>query len=120
MRIQAPLPRTFCESTEPHGYRGLAWPPTFKKSRNPLATPESSAILEAVLDPTWAIETLYAHYNNVNREKFFAALPSDYTITFNPRLRRLTGRITYSSQLIEISSFHYFSYGFCDAKATIE
>jgi predicted SprT family Zn-dependent metalloprotease len=73
-----------------------------------------------VREPTWAIEALYAHYARVNREKFGSALPREYTIVFNPRLRRLTGRITYAARLIELSSFHYAEYGFRDAKATLE
>jgi predicted SprT family Zn-dependent metalloprotease len=68
----------------------------------------------------WAIESLHAHYLKVNREKFGDALPPAYTIVFNCRLRRLTGRITYGAQLIEISAFHYGRYGFDDAKATLE
>src|SRR5215813_13369759 len=60
------------------------------------------------------------HYQRVNREKFGCALPVDYRITFNPRLRRLTGRITYRARLIEISSFHVERYGFADARATLE
>ena len=71
-------------------------------------------------DPDWVIEALYAHYDNINREKFSGALPGGYAIVFNPRLRRLTGRITYSARLVEISWFHFQKYGFDDAKATLE
>jgi len=71
-------------------------------------------------DPDWVIEALYAHYDNINREKFGGALPAGYAIVFNPRLRRLTGRITYSAKLVEISWFHFQKYGFEDAKATLE
>jgi len=73
-----------------------------------------------VADLGFTIEALYLHYEEVNRDKFGGALPRDYRITFNPRLRRLTGRITYRARLIEISSFHYERYGFADAKATLE
>jgi predicted SprT family Zn-dependent metalloprotease len=73
-----------------------------------------------VPDPGWAIEALYAHYHRVNLDKFGGILPTDYAIVFNPRLRRLTGRITYDARLIEISAFHYAAYGFEDARATLE
>jgi predicted SprT family Zn-dependent metalloprotease len=71
-------------------------------------------------DLDWVIATLYVHYENVNRDKFGGALPDGFSIVFNPRLRRLTGRITYSARLIEISWFHFQKYGFADAKATLE
>ena len=71
-------------------------------------------------DPDWVTEALYAHFDNVNRDKFGGALPDGFSIVFNRRLRRLTGRITYSAKLIEISWFHYQKYGFDDAKATLE
>jgi predicted SprT family Zn-dependent metalloprotease len=73
-----------------------------------------------VAEPSWAIEALRVHYAGVNRQKFGNKLPTDYSIVFNPRLRRLTGRITYRARLIEISSYHYREYGFDDAKATLE
>jgi predicted SprT family Zn-dependent metalloprotease len=47
-------------------------------------------------------------------------LPAGYAITFNPLLRRLTGRITYSQRLIEISTFHFREYGLADAQQTLE
>jgi SprT-like protein len=67
-----------------------------------------------------ATRLLYVHYARMNREKFGGVLPSGYRIVFNPRLRRLTGRITYASRLIEIASFHFSRYGIEDAKATLE
>src|SRR5215471_8517527 len=67
-----------------------------------------------------ALPQLSAHYDWANREKFAAALPTDYTIEFNPLLRRLTGRITYGWKLIEISSFHFRQYGLADAVQTLE
>jgi predicted SprT family Zn-dependent metalloprotease len=70
--------------------------------------------LDAVLD------RLCEHYTKANAAKFDGILPSDYRITFNPFLRRLTGRITYSMRLIEISLYHYRQYGYDDAVATLE
>lgn len=67
-----------------------------------------------------ALTELYAHYEKCNREKFAGALPSNYTIEFNPLLRRLTGRITYGWKLIEISSYHFRQYGLADAMQTLE
>jgi predicted SprT family Zn-dependent metalloprotease len=52
--------------------------------------------------------------------KFDGILPRDFRIVFNPFLRRLTGRITYSQRLIEISRFHFERYGMKDAIATLE
>jgi predicted SprT family Zn-dependent metalloprotease len=71
-------------------------------------------------ESSWAVEALYVHYTATNRDKFGGLLPSDYTITLNRRLRRLTGRITYRARLIEVSGFHLDRYGFADAKATLE
>src|SRR6476620_6831313 len=70
--------------------------------------------LDAVLD------RLRAHYQLANHSKFDGILPSNYTIEFNPFLRRLTGRITYAWKLIEISLYHYRQYGYEDAVATLE
>ena len=67
-----------------------------------------------------ALAKLRVHYRKVNKAKFGNILPLDYSITWNPLLRRLTGRITYSLRLIEISTFHYQRYGFVDAVATLE
>jgi predicted SprT family Zn-dependent metalloprotease len=67
-----------------------------------------------------ALDRLRIHYRTANRAKFEDRLPADYRIEWNPHLRRLTGRITYSMRLIEISTFHYRSYGFTDALATLE
>lgn len=67
-----------------------------------------------------ALPRLYEHYRGTNRDKFDALLPADYRITFNPLLRRLTGRITYGWQLIEISLFHFREYGYDDAVQTLE
>ena len=67
-----------------------------------------------------ALPRLYDHYQGANRDKFDALLPSDYRITFNPLLRRLTGRITYGWRLIEISLFHFRHYGYDDAVQTLE
>jgi predicted SprT family Zn-dependent metalloprotease len=52
--------------------------------------------------------------------KFEGLIPRDFRIVFNPFLRRLTGRITYSLRLIEISRYHYTKYGMKDAVATLE
>ena len=41
-------------------------------------------------------------------------------IEFNPYLRRLTGRITYGWELIEISLYHFREYGYTDAVQTLE
>lgn len=67
-----------------------------------------------------AMQRLRAHYPVANKEKFEGILPDDYGIEWNPMLRRLTGRITYSQRLIEISTFHFRAYGFTDALATLE
>lgn len=63
---------------------------------------------------------LREHYQRANRSKFDGLLPSDYQIRFNRYLRRLTGRITYSMRLIEISLYHFRQYGYDDAVATLE
>jgi predicted SprT family Zn-dependent metalloprotease len=62
---------------------------------------------------------LTEHFRVVNRAKFDGVLP-EFAIVFNPFLRRLTGRITYSTRLIEISRYHFRQYGFDDAVATLE
>lgn len=67
-----------------------------------------------------ALPRLYQHYARVNRDKFDDLLPPDYSIQFNPLLRRLTGRITYGWKLIEISLWHFRQYGFADAVQTLE
>ncbi|MDB4969655.1 MAG: hypothetical protein JWN44_5344 [Myxococcales bacterium] len=72
------------------------------------------------MDEANDLARLYEHYRQMNQEKFDSLLPRDYTIQFNPLLRRLTGRITYSWKLIEISEFHYRQYGYADAVATLE
>jgi predicted SprT family Zn-dependent metalloprotease len=66
------------------------------------------------------IEELRDHYAKVVDTKFEGLIPRDYRIEFNPYLRRLTGRITYSLRLIEISFFHFQKYGMKDAIATLE
>jgi predicted SprT family Zn-dependent metalloprotease len=72
------------------------------------------------LDLSGVLVRLAEHYVEANRVKFDGILPPDYRITFNPYLRRLTGRITYSMRLIEISLYHYRQYGYLDAVATLE
>lgn len=67
-----------------------------------------------------ALPRLYDHYARINREKFDALLPRDYVIEFNPLLRRLTGRITYGTRIIEISLWHFRQYGYADAVQTLE
>ena len=71
-------------------------------------------------DVAAVLDQLYAHYEVANREKFDSLLPPDYQIQFNPLLRRLTGRITYGWRLIEISLYHFRTYGYADAVATLE
>jgi predicted SprT family Zn-dependent metalloprotease len=66
------------------------------------------------------IQRLRSHYHQVVDDKFDGILPRDFRIVFNPYLRRLTGRITYSMRLIEISKFHFEKYGMKDAIATLE
>src|SRR5262249_18700500 len=63
---------------------------------------------------------LRAHYQRMVTVKFDGIIPRDYRIVFNPFLRRLTGRITYSQKLIEISRYHFTKYGMKDAIATLE
>lgn len=67
-----------------------------------------------------ALLRLGDHYRVANDAKFGGTLPSDYRIALNPRLRRLTGRITYGWRLIEISDFHFRQYGLDDAIKTLE
>jgi SprT-like protein len=67
-----------------------------------------------------ALTRLRAHYRRVARAKFAGGIPLDFTIVFNRNLRRLTGRISYKHRLIEISRYHYGSYGLDDAQATLE
>jgi predicted SprT family Zn-dependent metalloprotease len=67
-----------------------------------------------------ALERLRAHYHVANAAKFGGLLPDDYRIAWNPLLRRLTGRITYRERLIEVSTYHYRSYGLADALSTLE
>jgi SprT-like protein len=69
------------------------------------------------LDP---LGDLRAHYQRVVTTKFDGIIPRDYRIVFNPFLRRLTGRITYSQKLVEISRYHFTKYGMKDAIATLE
>jgi predicted SprT family Zn-dependent metalloprotease len=66
------------------------------------------------------IDQLADHYGSANHLKFDGILPQKYDITFNPYLRRLTGRITYGMRLIEISLFHFRQYGYGDAVQTLE
>lgn len=66
------------------------------------------------------LDDLHRHYHRVVDEKFEGVLPRDFRIAFNPYLRRLTGRITYSLRLIEISRYHFDCYGLEDAKKTLE
>lgn len=63
---------------------------------------------------------LKEHYHHVVNTKFDGILPHDFVIVFNPFLRRLTGRITYTQRLIEISRYHFEKYGLTDAIATLE
>ncbi len=72
------------------------------------------------MDVSTALPLLRDHYDKVTGEKFDRILPADSDIAFNPLLRRLTGRITYSQRLIEISAFHFREYGFADAVQTLE
>jgi predicted SprT family Zn-dependent metalloprotease len=74
----------------------------------------------AEVDAGGALSRLHEHYRRLNHDQFDDALPSDYRIAFNPLLRRLTGRITYGSRLIEISLFHFREYGLDDARMTLE
>lgn len=67
-----------------------------------------------------ALAHLAAHYARIVDEKFDGIVPRDFTIEFNPLLRRLTGRITYGRRLIEIATFHFRQYGLGDAVATLE
>jgi predicted SprT family Zn-dependent metalloprotease len=67
-----------------------------------------------------ALWRLREHYGIANRSKFDGILPDEYRIEWNYNLRRLTGRITYSHRLIELSMFHYCRYGYDDAVATLE
>ena len=71
-------------------------------------------------DESAPLEVLRAHYRRVVDVKFEGIIPRDYRIELNPFLRRLTGRITYSQRLIEISRFHCQRYGLDDALATLE
>ena len=71
------------------------------------------------VDAESALAHLRAHYHTANAAKFDGILPT-YSIALNPYLRRLTGRITYSSRLIEISHWHLRHYGLADAVATLE
>jgi predicted SprT family Zn-dependent metalloprotease len=73
-----------------------------------------------VLPELEPLEELREHYQRSVTEKFDGVIPRDFRIVFNPFLRRLTGRITYSLRLIEISLFHYDKYGIKDAVATLE
>ena len=66
------------------------------------------------------IDRLSQHYGIANHGKFDGILPKRYHIAFNPYLRRLTGRITYGMQLIEISQYHFRQYGYADAVQTLE
>jgi predicted SprT family Zn-dependent metalloprotease len=66
------------------------------------------------------LQRLREHYQAARRLKFQGLLPHRYHIVFNPHLRRLTGRITYSLELIEISTYHFRQYGYDDAVATLE
>src|SRR5262249_11430445 len=66
------------------------------------------------------IARLEEHYRLANTQKFDGVLPERYRIELNPFLRRLTGRITYRTRLIEISLFHVRQYGFDDAVRTLE
>src|ERR1700744_4855839 len=80
---------------------------------NPAHTECSMGEAEALL-------RLGEHYRVANGAKFGGTLPDDYRIALNPRLRRLTGRITYGWRLIEISDYHFRQYGYDDAVQTLE
>ena len=67
-----------------------------------------------------ALRELRTHYLRVARDKFEGRLVLGYRIVFNGNLRRLTGRISYPDRLIEISHYHFLSYGLGDALATLE
>lgn len=71
------------------------------------------------VDSESALSHLRLHYQTANSAKFDGILPL-YQIALNPYLRRLTGRITYSQRLIEISHYHLRHYGLGDAVATLE
>lgn len=60
------------------------------------------------------------HYHHANATRFDNLLPASYRIVWYPLLRRLTGRITCGSRLIEIATIHYRRYGYEDAVATLE
>ena len=72
------------------------------------------------VDQQSVLALLSDHYRAVNASKFDGVLPDSYRIELNPYLRRLTGRITYSMRLIEISLYHFRQYGYADAVATLE
>ena len=67
-----------------------------------------------------ALAELRRHYRRVAVEKFGGRIALGYEITFNRNLRRLTGRISYADELIEISRYHFGCYGLPDALATLE
>lgn len=54
---------------------------------------------------TAMLRQLQQHFHEVNHLKFDGRLPA-VTLTVNPRLRALTGRVFYDEQLIELSGFH--------------
>jgi predicted SprT family Zn-dependent metalloprotease len=71
-------------------------------------------------DPNHALLRLVAHYRTANIELFESQLPGGYGIAWNRQLRRLSGRITYQARLIELSLYHFRTYGYADAVATLE
>lgn len=85
-----------------------------------LARRPASTSATGALDPRGELGELRAHYQKCVTTKFDGIIPRDYRIVFNPFLRRLTGRITYSQKLIEISRYHFTKYGMKDAIATLE
>src|SRR6202012_1614333 len=74
-----------------------------------VARPSSSVAMAEDVDA--ALAHLYEHWARVNREKFDDLLPRDFSIAFNPLLRRLTGRITYGWKLVELSLDPFSRYG---------
>ena len=80
----------------------------------------SASLRARVLRAPDPLTQLQEHYRRVAEDKFDGKIPRDFRLVFNPHLRRLTGRITYSERLIEISEFHVVKYGFKDAIATLE
>lgn len=80
----------------------------------------SASLRARVVPESDPLSRLHEHYRRVVDDKFEGRIPRDFRLVFNPHLRRLTGRITYTERLIEISEFHVVKYGLKDAIATLE